>query len=484
MKRLLYLILITCTLALAAGKIEVTADKLQDQIRGGLLGHIIGDLNGLKHENKYFAEPGNVQSYVPELPEGAWTDDDTDVEWIYILEMQRANTLLIAPPRIAELWKRHINRRIWCSHLYLRQMLDIGIEPPLTGSVHLNPWAEFNLSGQFVSESWGHIAPGMPQTAARIGTHYLHVSIDGEPIQSTQLFAAMIATAFVTSDIDKIVDAGVAATDPKSDMHKIVLNVRKWHRQNPQDWRATRKLIQQTWSVGNRTADINGVKLNGASAVAAVLYGKGDFVETVRHAFNFGFDADNNAATAGAIVGVIKGRKWMMDQGWNIKDVFRNTSRDDMPMDETITSFGDRLIALAERVVAEHGGAKITKSGKTVYRIQTEDAANIERLPDPGKQFTALEAKLKPEIEKAVASGAATPQQQARAAYLAICLDLAAKLKQTYPQQWARAIEALSGYSKLMQVLFFQESTPAGDKLIEKAVAAGLRKPEKREKFS
>ncbi|MEK7755372.1 MAG: hypothetical protein AAB654_25835 [Acidobacteriota bacterium] len=52
MKRLL--ILITSTLALAAGKIEVTADKLQDHIRGGLLGHILGDLNGPKHENKYF----------------------------------------------------------------------------------------------------------------------------------------------------------------------------------------------------------------------------------------------------------------------------------------------------------------------------------------------------------------------------------------------------------------------------------------------
>jgi hypothetical protein len=55
---------------------------------------------------------------------------------------------------------------------------------------------------------------------------------------------------------------------------------------------------------------------------------------------------------------------------------------------------------------------------------------------------------------------------------------------QTHPQPWAKAIEALSGHSKLMQVLFFQASTPAGDRLREKAAAAGLREPEKREKFS
>ena len=43
--------------------------------------------------------------------------------------------------------------------------------PPLTGRIAINPWADFNLSGQFVSETWGLISPGMPQTAARIGIH-------------------------------------------------------------------------------------------------------------------------------------------------------------------------------------------------------------------------------------------------------------------------------------------------------------------------
>ena len=30
---------------------------------------------------KYIDEPGNVQEYTPALPDGAWTDDDTDIEW-------------------------------------------------------------------------------------------------------------------------------------------------------------------------------------------------------------------------------------------------------------------------------------------------------------------------------------------------------------------------------------------------------------------
>ena len=196
---------------------------------------------------KYILEPGKVEQYTPALPDGAWTDDDTDIEWPYILEIQRTRKLLIPYRRISEIWKEHINRRIWCSHLYLRQIMDLGIDPPLTGKIEINPWADFNLSGQFVSESWGLISPGMPQTAARIGIHYTHVSIDGEPIQSTQMIDSMIATAFLTSDMEKILDAGEAALDPASVMHQIMLDVRRWRQENPKDWRTTRRLTRDKY---------------------------------------------------------------------------------------------------------------------------------------------------------------------------------------------------------------------------------------------
>ena len=112
-------------------------------------------------------------------------------------------------------------------------MLDIAIEPPLTGSAVLNPWAEFNLSGQFVAETWGLISPGMPQTAARTAAHYVHTGVEGEPVQSAQMVASMIATAFFTSDTGAILDAGATALDPNSAMRRIVDDVRRWHAAKP-----------------------------------------------------------------------------------------------------------------------------------------------------------------------------------------------------------------------------------------------------------
>jgi len=305
--------------------VELSAETLSDKIRGGLLGQLLGNLNGLKHEMQYINEPGNVEEYTPALPEGARTDDDTDLEWVYIVAMQHDNTIMLPPHLIVKLWTGRINKRIWCSNQYARQLMDIGFEPPLTGSIVFNPWANFNISGQFICESFGLLAPGMPQTAARIGLNYTRVTIDAEPAQTTQLFTSMIATAFVTDEMNNILEAGLRAIDENCAIRQIVIDVRQWHRLYPKDWRTTRRLVKEKYSRHNGAMrDRNGYELNTASTIAALLYGEGDFVKTFMTAFNFGWDADNNAATAGTIIGVIKGYRWMMKQNWKIVDRYHN----------------------------------------------------------------------------------------------------------------------------------------------------------------
>jgi len=474
--RLLSLILCLLPWLAQAQFVPISAADLRDKIRGGFLGQLLGDLNGLAHEMKYIAEPGQVMAYTPALPEGAWTDDDTDFEWVYVVAMQKSGAIPIANPRISDLWKAHINRRFWCANEYARQLMDLGIDPPFTGKPAFNPWSDFNISGQFVSETFGLMSPGMPQTAARLGLHYTHVSIDGEPAQATQLFTTMIATAFFTSDLDRILDAGAAAVDPHSVIRQIVSDVRAWRRQYPRDWQATRRLIKEKYTHYNGAErDRNGHELNTAAVIGALLYGQGDYIQTSLAAFNFGWDADNNAATACTVIGVIKGYRWMMNQGWNIVDRYRNTSRDEMPGDETVTRYADRIVDLAERNILDNGGRKVGGG----YRIRTQEPANFEKLQLPAAQVTTLRDTLRYEIEAGIARNS-DGRQSARSAYMAICLDLAPAFHERYPAQWARAIAALSGYPKLMQLLFFPR-VPNGERLRQKALAAGLTPPAKQE---
>jgi len=463
--------------------VEIRADQLRDKVRGGLLGQLLGNLNGLEHEMKYIDEPGNVTDYVPALPSGARTDDDTDFEWVYVVEMQRRNKTMLSPSEIAELWKSRINRRIWCSNQYARQLMDLGIMPPLTGRFTLNPWADFNISGQFLCESFGLIAPAMPQSAARIGLNYTTVAIDLEPAQATQLFTTMIALAFVEEDIDSLLDAGTAAIDPQSRLWQIITDVRRWHRAYPSDWRVTRRLLMEKYSqAGGAMRDRNGYELNTGSTIAALLYGQGDFVATLTTAFNFGWDADNNAATAGTIVGVLDGYRAMMSRGWTIVDRYENTTRDRMPHDETITSFADRLVELAERVMLENGGQRTLCQGRPLYRIPREVPQCVMPLENPARQTRELRERMAEQIRRDMREES-NEQHQARAAYLAICLGLSDMLRQEDPEAWKSALDALANYDNVVQALFHHANVPGGEPLRARALEAGLNKPTERKKL-
>jgi len=455
--------------------VEIPADLLADKIMGGLVGQLLGNLNGLPHEMKYIDEPGNVEQYTPGLPQGARTDDDTDLEWVYIYTMEQHQIFEPTPRQLADLWKKHINQRIWCANRFARELMNLGLEPPLTGQPAFNPWSDFNIAGQFVCETFGLVAPAMPQTAARTAIPFLRVSVDGEPLQATQLLTAMIATAFTTDDLKKIIQAGREALDRKSVLCQVLDDVVAWHKQYPDQWRKTRELLKQKYTrFGGKTRDRNGYELNTAAIIASLLYGQGDLVQTLRLAFNFGWDADCNAATAGTVVGVIKGYRWMQSQGWNIKDLYRNTTRDEMPQDETITRFAQRIGSVAETLIVRHGGQKLQQDDKAVYRIRCQEPACVYPLPDWTERFRQLQQELTPRILADLKESDAVAN--ARGAYLAICLDLWDALQQRHPQECRRALEALAQQQTLLD-LAWKTPEPNGPKLRAKLTAAGLKRP-------
>lgn len=463
--------------------ITIPAEVVIDKIRGGLLGQILGDLNGLSHENRYINEPGNVQNYVPSLPDGAWTDDDLDFEWFYIYEMQKNRELFLDYDYITKLWVERVNNRVWCSNRFTRYLMDIGLKPPLTGYQELNPWAEFNVSGQFLCETYGLLAPAMPQTASKIGLNYTLVAINDEPAQTTQLVDAMVAISFIENDIEKIIDAGVASMDSKSKIIPIINDVRKWYKEYPRDWETTRRLLKEKYTQENgRTRDRNGSELNTGAIIAALLYGQGDFQETMKHSFNFGWDADCNAATAGTFLGVVYGYRKMMTQPrrnepqWLIVDRFKNTTRDNMPMDETITSFADRLVELFELVNEKNGGTKTVENNVVVYKIKKESPRPIYFLPETSRKNTLVE-QLGQQIKDDLNSD--QREARARAAYLAICLDMDEALKKANAKKWNAACYDLSGYWKIMNNIFRGDFRTLNE-LANKFEKAGFKAPKNR----
>lgn len=424
---------------------EISSELLHDKINGGIIGQFIGNLNGLVHENKYTDEPGNVIEYTPDLSNGAFTDDDTDIEFVYIYHMLKSGRYILPYDKISELWIENINDKIWCSNRYARNLMDLGIQPPYTGRIAFNPWAIFNISGQFLCEQFALISPGMPQTAARTGTHYTHVAVDGEPIQTTQLYDAMIATAFFEKDYMEVIKAGLTAVDPNSEIHKIVLKVITWYQAHPENWKATRLSIKEEYWNGEfgGPGGSNGYRIITAATIASILHGEGDFVESIRHAFNFGWDADNVAAMVGTIMGVLKGEKWIRAQGWNIKNEYKNNRRPGLPSDLTITGFADMHYEMAKIIILDNGGEIIDIDGKPGFRINIESPANIESLPEPVRRIRELRIKYWPVIQKELLGDSI---QMARAVYTTICLDLVKEIVTERSEDWFTAKEAIKPF--------------------------------------
>jgi hypothetical protein len=453
--------------------VTLPAENVLDKIRGGILGMMIGNMDGWPYEFKFYDNHGDVQTYVPSLPKGAETDDDTDFEWVYIYNMQKTRNAFVPYNDISGYWTKSINRGIWCSNRYARYLMDLGIKPPMTGSVVLNPWAGFNVSGQFLCETFGLVAPAMSQTAAKIGLHYTRVAIDNEPAQTTQLFTTMISTAFIESDINKILDAGVASLDPESILVRIIADVRKWHHQNPNNPAETHRLLHENYALDDEiTRNRNGSELNTAAIIAAFLYGRGNFAETIRHSMNFGYDADCNCATLGTLIGTIYGHKRILNEGWQIVDRYKNTKRDNMPMDETIISFADRVIEVFEMVNQENGGSKSIENNTVVYKIMSEKPAPVYGLLTYDEEKIQLKNDLEKDIITNLLSG--NNQEMARAAYLAVSLDMANDLKKKFPKQWKEACYILSGYWKVMSNIFHSAGFKSLLSLKAKFVAAGF----------
>jgi hypothetical protein len=145
-----------------------------------------------------------------------------------------------------------------------------------------------------------------------------------------------------------------------------------------------------------------------------------------------------------------------------------------MPDDETITSYADRLVELSEKVIREGGGERAVQRGRPVYRISTESPGNVHPLRRAENESEKLTAELRKEILAGI-QDSTDEQKRARAAYLAICLDMAPALAKEHSAEWRKAVAALNEYQPLVEYLFSaQPGTLAHAQFKQRATSAGI----------
>jgi hypothetical protein len=94
-----------------------------------------------------------------------------------------------------------------------------------------------------------------------------------------------------------------------------------------------------------------------------------------------GYDADCNAATAGAVVGYLIGFKAIeaLPQ-FRMPDTYRNATRPSLPSESTVSDQAETLLRVCERVIRSNGGRRITTNGQPGYRIRLQQPKVLEKL--------------------------------------------------------------------------------------------------------
>ncbi len=370
--------------------LKISVEEYQDKVYASWLGQIIGNIYGLPHENAYINESGpnefpyGYPEYMLERMkelDGAFSDDDTDFEYIYLTAMEEYGP----EPTYADLtdkWLYHVRERVWLANRAALAFMHYGYTPPATGYKEINPhW--FQIDPQLINEIWAVTAPGMVEYAADKSEWAARITNDGWGIDPTIHYGAMYSAAFFESDINKLIEIGNNALPSGSRFIKTVNYMKLLYNKYPEDWQKAREEMSKKYyhEEPKETKTIWNANLNGAAGILALLYGQGEFHKTLDLACAMGFDADNQAATMSGLLGIIVGLDGLpkellhpiTDAGWELpfNDVYKNVTRYDMP-DATLKDMAARMAKIGGDIILKNGGKKVIENDVEYYLINPD----------------------------------------------------------------------------------------------------------------
>ncbi|MCY4656037.1 MAG: ADP-ribosylglycohydrolase family protein [Gammaproteobacteria bacterium] len=295
----------------------------EETVYAGVLGKIIGVYLGRPFEgwtNQRIEERlGDIDYYVHDKVGVRLivTDDDISGTFTFIRALEDYNyDPQLTSKQIGQTWLNYLvegRSVLWWGGLgnstehtaYLR--LKQGLDAPASGSIACNGQVVAEQIGaQIFIDGWALVNPGDPERAADFARRAGSVSHDGESVYGAMVLAAMEAAAFEEKDLDKLVDIGQEQIPKDSTINRMINDIRAWHQENPDDWRATFKQIQANYGYDKYGGNCHIVPNHGL-IILGFLHGDGDFQKSLKIVNTAGWDTDCNSGNLGCLMGIRNG---------------------------------------------------------------------------------------------------------------------------------------------------------------------------------
>ena len=263
-------------------------------------------------------------------PDEIWgADDDTDIEYMYQYLLANSDSTRLTGEQIRDGWIAHIydeekapggENFLWVSNQRAHDLMLEGLVPPATSDPANNQFYEM-IDAQLTTEIFGLYAPARPDIGLEIANLPIRTTAGGEAALASQFYVIMHSlavtadpTASRKSQVQSMAAQARAHLPDESITAKMYDFVKSRYEagvpwEQARDDVYTRYQVEQQdgYDVAPRNPVASGI--NFAASIVSLLFGEGDYQETVKIAVLAGWDSDNPAATWGGLLGFMYGKQ-------------------------------------------------------------------------------------------------------------------------------------------------------------------------------
>ncbi len=278
--------------------IKINRKIYRDKVYACWLGKNIGGTMGTPFEGN--PELLDIKGFTSKKGEPL-PNDDLDLQIVWLKAVNEVGALNLDANILSWYWRKYIPAE-WNEYGVGRNNVGVGLTPPMSGEIYNDGWKASN--GAWIrSEIWACLAPGFPNVAVKYAI--MEASIDHGVSDGTaaEIFtAALESIAFVESDLRVAINKALSYIPEESRVAQSVRLVIEEYDKGT-DWKETRqKVLDMNADLGYFMA-----ASNIAYTVIGLLYGEGDFLQSLIYAINCGDDPDCTGATVGSVLGILGG---------------------------------------------------------------------------------------------------------------------------------------------------------------------------------
>jgi len=182
----------------------------------------------------------------------------------------------------------------------------INLISPKYSALYRNPYREW-IGAQIRTDFYGYITPGEPEKGVELAYKDASITHIKNGVYSAMFITAMISISFCENEPEIIIKNALNFIPQKSRLREAIIEILDFWEKGI-SYEKVSDMIHKKWDEKFSHHWCHAIS-NTQIVTIGLLWGNGDFGESICKAVQIGFDTDCNGATVGSIMGVIFGKK-------------------------------------------------------------------------------------------------------------------------------------------------------------------------------